>query len=194
MQFLADVHVKCDQCLGTRYRPEVLNVRYRDKNIAEVLELTVREAFLFFRGQPKVQNRLKALIDVGLEYMPLGQPATTLSSGEAQRLKLASYLNGSKNKRVLFVMDEPTTGLHMQDVTRMLDCFDSLITAGHSMIVIEHNLQLIKNADFVIDLGPEAGDGGGTVVVAGTPEAVAGCDDSATGKFLKEILAQEHEG
>lgn len=188
MQFLADIHVKCDQCLGTRYRPEVLNVRYRDKNISEVLGLTVREAFLFFRGQPKVQNRLKALIDVGLEYVPLGQPATTLSSGEAQRLKLASYLNASKNKRVLFMMDEPTTGLHMEDVTRMLDCFDSLITAGHSLIVIEHNLQLIKNADFVIDLGPGAGDRGGEVVVAGTPEVVAACGQSVTGRFLKTAL------
>lgn len=192
MQFLADIHVKCDECLGTRYRPEVLNVRYRDKNISEVLGLTVREAFLFFRGQPKVQNRLKALIDVGLEYVPLGQPATTLSSGEAQRLKLASYLNASKSKRVLFIMDEPTTGLHMEDVTRMLDCFDSLITAGHSMIVIEHNLQLIKNADFVVDLGPGAGDQGGEVVVAGTPEAVAACDDSVTGRFLKDVLRREN--
>ena len=191
MQFLADIHVKCDQCLGTRYRDEVLNVRYRDLNIAEVLALTVREAFLFFRGQPRVQNRLKSLIDVGLEYVPLGQPATTLSSGEAQRLKLASYLNASKKKRVLFLMDEPTTGLHMQDVTRLLDCFDSLINAGHSMIVIEHNLQLIKNADFVIDLGPGAGPGGGKVVAAGRPEDVAACEDSLTGRYLKPLLENE---
>ena len=191
MQFLADIHVKCDQCLGTRYRDEVLNVRYRDLNIAEVLALTVREAFLFFRGQPKVQNRLKSLIDVGLEYVPLGQPATTLSSGEAQRLKLASYLNASKKKRVLFLMDEPTTGLHMQDVTRLLDCFDSLINAGHSMIVIEHNLQLIKNADFVIDLGPGAGPAGGNIVAAGRPEDVAACEDSITGQYLKPLLVNE---
>jgi len=188
MQFLVDIHVKCDQCMGTRYRDEVLNVRYRDLDIAQVLALTVREAFLFFRGQPKVQNKLKALIDVGLEYVPLGQPATTLSSGEAQRLKLASYLNKSKGKRVLFMMDEPTTGLHMQDVTRLLDCFDTLITAGHSLVVIEHNLQLIKNADFVVDLGPGAGEEGGTVVVSGRPEEVAACGDSVTGRFLKDIL------
>lgn len=188
MQFLADIHVKCDQCMGTRYRDEVLNVRYRDLNIAEVLALTVREAFLFFRGQPKVQNKLKSLIDVGLEYVPLGQPATTLSSGEAQRLKLASYLNKSKGKRVLFIMDEPTTGLHMQDVTRLLDCFDLLITAGHSLVVIEHNLQLIKNADFVVDLGPGAGDDGGSVVVSGRPEDVAACEASVTGRFLKDVL------
>ncbi len=191
MQFLADIHVKCDQCLGTRYRDEVLNVRYRDLNIAQVLALTVREAFLFFRGQPKVQNKLKSLIDVGLEYVPLGQPATTLSSGEAQRLKLASYLNKSKGKRVLFIMDEPTTGLHMQDVTRLLDCFDLLVTAGHSLVVIEHNLQLIKNADFVIDLGPGAGAAGGTVVVAGRPEDVAACEDSVTGRCLKAVLEGE---
>jgi len=190
MQFLADIHVKCDQCLGTRYRAEVLNVRYRDLNIAEVLALTVREAFLFFRGQPKVQNKLKALIDVGLEYVPLGQAATTLSSGEAQRLKLASYLNKSKGKRALFIMDEPTTGLHMQDVTRLLDCFDSLVTAGHSLVVIEHNLQLIKNADFVIDLGPGAGDDGGWVVVSGRPEDVAACEDSVTGRYLRGVLEE----
>ena len=188
MQFLADIHVKCDQCMGTRYRDEVLNVRYRDLNIAEVLALTVREAFLFFRGQPKVQNKLKSLIDVGLEYVPLGQPATTLSSGEAQRLKLASYLNKSKGKRLLFIMDEPTTGLHMQDVTRLLDCFDLLVTAGHSLVVIEHNLQLIKNADFVVDLGPGAGEEGGTVVASGRPEDVAACGDSVTGRFLKDVL------
>ena len=191
MQFLPDIHVKCDQCMGTRYRDEVLNVRYRDLNIAEVLALTVREAFLFFRGQPKVQNKLKSLIDVGLEYVPLGQPATTLSSGEAQRLKLASYLSKSKGKRILFVMDEPTTGLHMQDVTRLLDCFDLLITAGHSLVVIEHNLQLIKNADFVVDLGPGAGDAGGHVVVSGRPEDVAACEESVTGKYLRATLAQE---
>ena len=188
MQFLADIQVKCDQCMGTRYRNEVLNVRYRDLDIAQVLALTVREAFLFFRGQPKVQNKLKSLIDVGLEYVPLGQPATTLSSGEAQRLKLASYLNKSKGKRVLFIMDEPTTGLHMQDVTRLLDCFDLLVNAGHSLIVIEHNLQLIKNADFVVDLGPGAGEEGGTVVASGRPEDVAACGDSVTGRFLKEVL------
>ena len=192
MQFLSDIHVKCDECLGTRYRSEVLNVRYRDKNIAEVLDLTVREAFLFFRGQPKVQNRLKALIDVGLEYVRLGQPATTLSSGEAQRLKLASWLNSAKNKRVLFIMDEPTTGLHMQDVTRLLDCFDTLITAGHSLVVIEHNLQMVKNADFVIDMGPGAGDAGGTVVASGTPEEVAANGESVTGGYLKQVLAAEH--
>ena len=188
MQFLADIHVKCASCAGTRYRKEVLAVRYRDKTIAQVLEMTVREAFLFFRGQPKVQTKLKSLIDVGLEYIRLGQPATTLSSGEAQRLKLALYLNASSKKRVLFVMDEPTTGLHMKDINRLIDCFDTLITAGHSMIAIEHNLQLIKNADYVIDLGPGGGDAGGQVVAAGTPEQIAKCKASVTGQYLKKLL------
>lgn len=188
MQFLADIHIKCASCAGTRYRKEVLAVRYRDKTIAQVLEMTVREAFLFFRGQPKVQAKLKSLIDVGLEYIRLGQPATTLSSGEAQRLKLALYLNASNKKRVLFVMDEPTTGLHMKDINRLIDCFDTLITAGHSMIAIEHNLQLIKNADYVIDLGPGGGDAGGQVVAAGTPEQIAKCKASVTGQYLKRLL------
>ncbi len=188
MQFLADIHIKCDQCAGTRYRKEVLDVRYRDKTIAQVLEMTVREAFLFFRGQPKVQTKLKALIDVGLEYIRLGQPATTLSSGEAQRLKLALYLNASSKKRVLFVMDEPTTGLHMKDINRLIDCFDTLITAGHCLIAIEHNLQLIKNADYVIDLGPGGGEAGGQVVAAGTPETIANCKASVTGQYLKKLL------
>lgn len=188
MQFLADIHIKCASCAGTRYRKEVLAVRYRDKTIAQVLEMTVREAFLFFRGQPRVQTKLKSLIDVGLEYIRLGQPATTLSSGEAQRLKLALYLNASSKKRVLFVMDEPTTGLHMQDINRLIDCFDTLITAGHSMIAIEHNLQLIKNADYVIDLGPGGGDAGGEVVAAGTPEQIAQCRASVTGQYLKKLL------
>jgi len=188
MQFLADIHIKCDQCAGTRYRKEVLAVRYRDKTIAQVLQMTVREAFLFFRGQPKVQTKLKSLIDVGLEYIRLGQPATTLSSGEAQRLKLALYLNVSSKKRVLFVMDEPTTGLHMKDINRLIDCFDTLITAGHSLIAIEHNLQLIKNADYVIDLGPGGGDAGGQVISAGTPETIAKCKASMTGQYLKKLL------
>lgn len=188
MQFLADIAVACDACNGTRYRNEVLRVRYRNLNIAEVLQLTVREAFLFFRGQPRVQKKLKSLIDVGLEYVPLGQQATTLSTGEAQRLKLALYLNAARKNRALFVMDEPTAGLHMKDINRLLDCFDTLITAGHSIIAIEHNLQMMRNADWMIDLGPGAGDDGGQVVAAGTPEQIAGCRESVTGRFLKETL------
>lgn len=184
MQFLPEVNITCDSCRGTRYRDEVLAVKYRGKNISDVLQMTVREAFSFFRGQHKVQAKLKALIDVGLDYVRLGQPANTLSSGEAQRLKLGLYLNSTKSKRALFLLDEPTTGLHMADVSKLLDCFDTLLSVGHSMIVVEHHLQLIRNADWVIDLGPGAAEAGGTVVVAGTPEDVAACKDSLTGKFL----------
>lgn len=190
MQFLADIYVKCDQCNGTRYRDETLAVRYRGCNIAEVLNLTVRQAFTFFRGQPRVQGKLKALIDVGLDYIRLGQPATTLSSGEAQRLKLAVYLNASKKKRALFILEEPTTGLHMADVTRLLDCFDALLSVGHSFIIVEHNLQIMKYADWIIDLGPGAAEHGGRVVVAGTPETVAECAESTTGRYLAEALAK----
>jgi excinuclease ABC subunit A len=191
MQFLSDIYIVCDQCRGTRYRDEVLTVKYRGRNIAEALDLTVREAFSFFRGQPKVQAKLKSLIDVGLDYIRLGQPATTLSSGEAQRLKLGHYLNASKSKRVLFILDEPTTGLHMSDVTRMVECFDALLSVGHSIVVVEHNLQLIKNADWIIDLGPGAADDGGRIVAQGTPEDVATCRDSVTGRYLKEELEKE---
>lgn len=191
MQFLSDIYIVCDQCRGTRYRDEVLAVKYRGKSIAEALNLTVREAFSFFRGQPKVQAKLKSLIDVGLDYIRLGQPATTLSSGEAQRLKLGHYLNASKSKRALFLLDEPTTGLHMRDVTRLLDCFDALLSVGHSLIVVEHDLQLIKNADWIIDLGPGAATMGGHVVVAGTPETVASCAESITGSYLKQEFAKD---
>ena len=191
MQFLADVYVKCSQCRGTRYRNDILAVKYRGKNIDNVLNLTVREAFPFFRGQTKVQTRLKALIDVGLEYIRLGQPATTLSSGEAQRLKLAHYLNSSKTKRALFILDEPTSGLHMADVERLVDCFDILIAAGHSLIVVEHNLQLIKHADWIIDIGPGAGEQGGAVVAAGTPTEIAASSQSITGGCLKQLFEAE---
>jgi len=187
MQFMSDLWVSCDQCDGSRFREDVLSVRYRDRNIAQVLGMTVRDAFLFFRGSPSLQAKLKSLIDVGLEYIQLGQPANTLSSGESQRLKLASWLN-TKNKRVLFVMDQPTAGLHMADVIRLLDCFNSLISVGHSMVVVEHNLHFIKHADWLIDLGPQAGVNGGSVVATGTPEEVASCEESLTGRYLREYL------
>ena len=188
MKFMSDVHIRCDQCRGTRYRDEVLAVRHRGKNIAEVLSMTVREGFSFFRGQPKVQYKLKALIDVGLEYIQLGQPATTLSSGEAQRLKLAQYLSSAKSKRALFLMDEPTIGLHMSDIVRLADCFSTLVSVGHSLIIVEHNLQLIQYADWLIDLGPGASADGGRVVAEGTPEQVAANSDSLTGRYLKPRL------
>jgi len=193
MQFLADVFMKCSQCNGTRYRPEILKIKYRGRHIAEVLELTVREAFTFFRGCPKVQAKLKLLIDVGLDYLRLGQPANTLSGGEAQRLKLAGYMSAAKRNRTLFILDEPTTGLHFADVVQLLDCFDALLAVGHSLIVVEHNLQMMKAADWIIDLGPGAADEGGQIVVQGTPELVSRSKSSVTGRFLAAALAQQAE-
>ena len=189
MQFMADVFMKCSQCGGKRYRKEILAVRYRGRNIAEVLEMTVREAFTFFRGHAKVQARLKRLMDVGLDYLRLGQPANTLSGGEAQRLKLAGYMSATRKGRTLFLLDEPTTGLHFADVVQLLDCFDSLLDVGHSLLVVEHNLQMMKSADYIIDLGPGAADEGGEVVAKGTPEFVARQEDSATATFLRSVLS-----
>ena len=193
MQFLADVYMKCGQCGGQRYRKEILEVAYRGRNIADVLEMTVREAFGFFRGQAKAQARLKRLMDVGLDYLRLGQPANTLSGGEAQRLKLAGFLASGTRKRTLFILDEPTTGLHFQDIIKLLDCFDELLGVGHSLIVVEHNLQLMKSADCIIDLGPGAADEGGTVVAQGTPEQLAQHPESITGRFLAEAFAARLE-
>jgi excinuclease ABC subunit A len=193
MQFLADVYMKCGECQGARYRQEILQVRYRGLNIAEVLEMTVREAFTFFRGQIKVQTRLKRLIDVGLDYLRLGQPANTLSGGEAQRLKLAGYLSAARRARSLFILDEPTTGLHFSDVVQLLDCFEALLAVGHSLIVVEHNLHVMKCADYIIDLGPGAADEGGTVVAQGTPEYVSRSKSSVTGRFLAQALEQALE-
>ena len=191
MQFLADVYRQCSQCGGTRYRKEILAAKYRGQNIADVLAMTVREAFGFFRGQQKVQARLKQLIDVGLDYLQLGQPANTLSAGEAQRLKLAAHLSEASRNRTLFLLDEPTTGLHFADVVTLLDCFEALLSVGHSLIVVEHNLQLMRAADYLIDLGPGAGEAGGQIVCVGTPEEVAGCSESHTGRFLAASLGIE---
>jgi excinuclease ABC subunit A len=188
MQFLADVTVTCPDCKGTRYKSEILDVRVRSLNIAEVLSLTVREAFRFFRAQRALERRLKLLIDVGLEYIRLGQPADTLSGGEAQRLKLAGHLASSRKPRCLFLLDEPTAGLHPADVADLLDCFDRLLQTGHSLIVVEHDLDVIMCADYVIDLGPGAAAEGGHVVAAGTPEQVAAVADSATGQWLEKVL------
>ncbi len=188
MQFLADVYMKCPECHGTRYRREVLDVLYRGRNIAQVLEMTVREAFAFFRGQRKAQIGLQRLIDVGLDYLRLGQPANTLSGGEAQRLKLAGHLAAAGRNRTLFLLDEPTTGLHFSDIVKLLDCFDALLDHGHSLVVVEHNLQLMQAADYIIDLGPGAADEGGQIVAQGTPEEVAACEASATGTYLRQAL------
>ena len=191
MQFMADVYMKCPECNGQRYRPEILKVQYRGRNIAEVLDLTAREAFTFFRGCTKVQVRMKRLIDVGLDYLRLGQPANTLSGGEAQRLKLAGYMSAAKRSRTLFVLDEPTTGLHFADVVQLLDCFEALLAVGHSLIVVEHNLQMMKAADWIIDLGPGAADEGGRIVSQGTPEYIARQTQTATGRFLAEAFARQ---
>lgn len=185
MQFLADVTMTCSDCNGNRYRPEILSVRYRDRSIADVLRMTVSEASAFFRGSPKVQQKLKVLTDVGLEYVQLGQSAMTLSAGEAQRLKLAAHLSAASKRRTLFLLDEPTTGLHTHDIATLLRCFGALIEAGHSLIVVEHNLNLIAAADYIIDLGPGPAALGGRVVAQGTPEQIAACDESFTGQHLK---------
>jgi len=202
MQFLADVELVCEECKGTRYKPQVLDVRYRGKNIHEVLNLTVKEALKFFAEVPKITEKLRVLEEVGLGYLRLGQSATTLSGGEAQRMKLAAHLqptareigrpsaNGSvqRKRRFLYIFDEPTTGLHFDDVSKLLSAFRRLIDAGGSIFVIEHNLEVIKTADWVIDLGPEGGDRGGYVVGAGTPEVIAKLPNSYTGKYLAALL------
>ena len=190
MRFMADVYMKCPECHGARYRREVLEVKYRGLSIADVLNLSVREAFNFFRGHQKVLARLKCLIDVGLDYLRLGQPANTLSGGESQRLKLANYVSAARRGRTLFVLDEPTTGLHFSDVMQLIECFDSLVSMGHSLIVVEHNLQMMRAADYIIDIGPGPAEMGGRVVAVGTPEEVARNEASVTGPYLAEELAR----
>ena len=188
MQFLADVELTCEDCRGTRFRDEVLDVRYKGKNIAEVLQLTVREAIFFFKDVNKLINRLKMLEEVGLEYLRLGQSATTLSGGEAQRVKLAAHLAQKTKQKTLFIFDEPTTGLHFDDINKLLAAFRALVENGGSLLVIEHNLDVIKTADYVIDLGPEGGAGGGEIVAAGTPEEIVKIKKSHTGNYLREVL------
>ena len=188
MQFLADVFVPCEQCDGKRFRPQVLEVKYKGRNVDEILDLTVREALTFFAGAPKVVRRLLVLDEVGLGYLRLGQPATTLSGGEAQRIKIASHLGSQTGERILYILDEPTTGLHFDDIVKLLAAFRKLLAAGHTLLVIEHNLDVLKTADWLIDLGPEGGDAGGQVVAVGTPEQVAEQPASITGQHLKRAL------
>ena len=189
MQFLADVFVPCDQCDGRRYKPQVLEVLYRGRSIYQVLDMTVRAALSFFSGSPKVVRRLHMLDEIGLGYLRLGQPATTLSGGEAQRIKIASHLSSRKTDRTLYILDEPTTGLHFDDIATLLRAFRKLLQAGNSLLVIEHNLDVIKTADWVIDLGPEGGEAGGQIVAAGTPEQIAMAEASLTGQYLRPILS-----
>ncbi|MGC8828109.1 MAG: ATP-binding cassette domain-containing protein, partial [Anaerolineae bacterium] len=188
MQFLPDVYVPCEVCHGRRYNREALEIRYKGKNIADVLDMTVQEAMEFFANIPAIRRRLQTLYDVGLGYIRLGQPAPTLSGGEAQRVKLAKELSRKATGRTLYILDEPTTGLHFADVEKLLQVLQRLVDAGNTVIVIEHHLDVIKSADWVIDLGPEGGEAGGRVVAEGTPEEVAANPNSYTGQFLRKVL------
>jgi excinuclease ABC subunit A len=192
MHFLPDVYVTCEECKGRRYNRETLEVRYRGKSIAEVLDLTVAQALPLVENFPPIAVKLRTLQDVGLGYIKLGQSATTLSGGEAQRVKLARELARRGTGRTLYILDEPTTGLHFEDVRHLLDVLDKLVDQGNTIVVIEHNLDVMKSADWVIDLGPEGGEAGGRVVAEGTPETVARSKASATGRFLAAALGGEH--
>ncbi len=191
MHFLPDVYVTCDVCGGKRYNRETLEVRYKGKNIYEVLEMTVEEGVKFFENIPKIKRKLETLYDVGMGYVKIGQPSTTLSGGEAQRVKLATELSRRSTGKTVYILDEPTTGLHTADVHRLIDVLQKLVDMGNTVIVIEHNLDVIKTADYIIDLGPEGGDRGGEVVVCGTPEKVARCTKSYTGQYLKGKLKKK---
>jgi excinuclease ABC subunit A len=188
MHFLPDVYVPCDVCKGRRYNHETLEVKYKGKSIHDVLEMTVEEGLEFFKSIPKINRKLQTLYDVGLGYIKIGQPATTLSGGEAQRVKLATELAKRSTGRTVYILDEPTTGLHIADVHKLSEVLNKLVESGNTVIVIEHNLDLIKIADHIIDLGPEGGNNGGTIVAEGTPEKVAEVEGSFTGQYLKKVL------
>jgi excinuclease ABC subunit A len=188
MHFLPDVYVTCDVCHGKRYNRDTLEVKYKGKSIADVLDMTVEEALHFFDGIPKIKNKLQTLFDVGLGYIKIGQSSTTISGGEAQRVKLATELSKRGTGKTMYILDEPTTGLHSEDVSKLIEVLQRLCNAGNSLLVIEHNLDVIKTADYIIDLGPEGGDRGGEVVAVGTPEEVAQCPTSYTGIYLNKII------
>ena len=188
MHFLPDIYVPCEVCEGKRYNRETLQVTYRGKNISEVLDMTVEDALVFFENIPGIKRKLQTLYDVGLGYIRLGQPATTLSGGEAQRVKLASELHRRQTGKTFYILDEPTTGLHFEDVRQLLVVLQRLVDAGNTVLVIEHNLDVIKSADYIVDLGPEGGDRGGAIVAQGTPEHVATVKESHTGRFLARML------
>jgi excinuclease ABC subunit A len=188
MHFLPDVYVPCEVCKGKRYNRETLEIKFKGKNIADVLDMTVDEAYEFFANIPKIKRKLQTLKDVGLGYIHLGQPATTLSGGEAQRVKLSTELSKVSTGRTFYILDEPTTGLHFEDIKMLLGVLNKLVDKGNTVLVIEHNLEVIKTADYIVDLGPEGGDDGGRVIACGTPEEVAKVSGSYTGQFLKEIL------
>lgn len=190
MHFLPDVYVPCEVCKGKRYNRETLEVKYKGKSIYDILEMTIDEGVLFFENIPKIARKLKTLQEVGLGYLQIGQPATTLSGGEAQRVKLATELAKRATGKTIYILDEPTTGLHTADVHRLIDVLQKLVDAENTVLVIEHNLDVIKVADYIIDLGPEGGDRGGTILISGTPEEVAACPASYTGQYLKPYLEE----
>jgi len=190
MHFLPDVYVTCDVCKGKRYNRETLEILFRGKSVAEVLEMTVEEAADFFKAVPSIRDKMETLKRVGLGYVKVGQPATTLSGGEAQRVKLSKELSKRATGRTLYILDEPTTGLHFEDVKKLLEVLHELVEHGNTMVVIEHNLDVIKTADWILDFGPEGGDGGGQIVAFGTPEQVAQEPQSWTGRYLKDLLAR----
>jgi len=194
MHFLSDVYVPCEVCKGKRYNRETLDVHYKGKNIADVLEMTVNQAAEFFENMPKIYRKIKTLQDVGLGYVKLGQPATTLSGGEAQRVKLATELSRKSTGKTLYILDEPTTGLHIADIHKLLEVLNRLVADGDSVLVIEHNMDVIKSADYIIDLGPEGGKGGGRIVATGTPEEVAKVKKSYTGQFLQKFMDRQLNG
>jgi len=191
MHFLPDIYVPCDQCKGKRYNRETLEIKYKGKSIHEVLEMTIEEAREFFDAVPALARKLQTLMDGGLSYIRLGQSATTLSGGEAQRVKLARELSKRGTGQTLYILDEPTTGLHFADIAQLLEVLHQLRNQGNTIVVIEHNLDVIKTADWIVDLGPEGGSGGGEILVAGTPETVAECEKSHTARFLKPLLAKK---
>ncbi|MEM2146261.1 MAG: ATP-binding cassette domain-containing protein, partial [Candidatus Jordarchaeaceae archaeon] len=194
MQFLPDVYIKCENCKGKRFNRETLEIKYKGKNIHDVLEMTVDEALEFFENIPRIKKKLQTLKDVGLGYIQLGQPATTLSGGEAQRVKLAKELSRQSTGRTLYILDEPTTGLHFADIQQLLEVLGRLVDKGNTVIVIEHNLDVIKVADYIIDLGPEGGERGGEIVCEGTPEEVVNVSSSYTGQALRRVLGVEVSG
>jgi len=191
MHFLPDVFVPCDVCHGKRYNRETLDITYKGKNIADVLDMTVDEALGFFENVPTIRNKIQTLYDVGLGYVKLGQPSTELSGGEAQRIKLAAELSRKSTGRTIYILDEPTTGLHFDDVRKLIDILQRLADMGNTVVVIEHNLDVIKCGDYIVDMGPEGGDGGGTVVACGTPEEVAKSKKSYTGMYIAKMLGRK---
>ena len=193
MHFLPDVYVPCEVCGGKRYNRETLDVKYKGKSIYDVLDMTVEEALEFFKNVPKIQNKIQSLYDVGLSYVKLGQPSTELSGGEAQRIKLATELSRKSTGKTIYILDEPTTGLHFADVHKLVEILRRLSDGGNTVVVIEHNLDVIKTADYIIDMGPEGGDGGGTVIAQGTPEEICEVKQSYTGRLLKPYLEKDKD-